>query len=152
MILDFKTIFQCNNVYYSNPDDRIKIKDKEYNFLKVTLHNSHDELNRYIKRNNQKLSLNACYIFKSILTGDFYIGSTNHIGTRIKGHAGTIKALKHKNPRVRELSKDHNLFDFEIIVIFTKDRDDAFDLEQYFLEKYANDPAMMNIAIDARLT
>lgn len=144
-------ILKTNSEYYYTLDHSIEINKKKYKFIKTTLDKSRALINKLIKDKKIK-NLNAVYLLKSFTTGELYIGSTNNVKVRLGHHHNSFITNKHKNPRFRELTKTLTPDYIDAIIVFIDDRETAFDVEDLLLDKYSNDPLLMNIATDARVS
>ncbi len=86
----------------------------------------------------------GAYILMHISTGGIYIGSTGNLGARISRHVNRLRANKHENRKLQEaFNKDPDL---QWSVSITKDREEAYDLEQKLLDHYADYPHLFNLS------
>ena len=92
----------------------------------------------------------AAYILQHCLDGKIYIGSTGNVYIRMMSHKSNIRMKNHDCEELNELLEFTNLEYFDLILIFTTTRDEAYDCEQYLLDKFKNNPLVLNWAEDAR--
>ncbi len=89
------------------------------------------------------------YVLLFYNSNKFYIGSSINIKRRIHQHLHKLNKKTHSKNFLDAYSvKD--LLDFQCIIIKTKTREEAFDVEQYFLDNTNNDSNRLNKSIDAR--
>ncbi len=90
------------------------------------------------------------YILKQESTNKIYVGSTNDLYTRIKSH---VSKLQKNKSGCRLLQQAFNTDpNFELSIIHSKSREEAFDLEQKLLNNlHLNNENSLNIAKDARI-
>lgn len=92
---------------------------------------------------------NSPAVYTIILpTGHFYIGSTVCLSKRLRDHRGYLDAGRHQNFKMQRLYTNWN----DITVHFTcfDDREDAYDQEQYLIDRHYDDEFCINISTDAR--
>lgn len=81
-------------------------------------------------------------------TGLFYLGSSANIYERYHVHLSTLKSKTHKNPRLQKA------FDEDPVVIIewfeTKDRDEAYNVEQLYIDRHFGKPDCVNVHNSAR--
>jgi NUMOD3 motif len=78
-----------------------------------------------------------------------YGGSSGAVNKRISRHKGD---LKHNRHTLSKLQDSHNSGSVVTATItYTDDRDQAFDLEQRFLNKNKQNPAILNVAMNSRV-
>lgn len=91
------------------------------------------------------------YMLMNTITGNFYIGSAADIIGRIRNHRVMIKNKNHNNEKIKELSRKHTPDKFDFFIIYTTDREMAYDIEQFLLDLYKDNKFKMNVSINARL-
>lgn len=79
---------------------------------------------------------NQCGIYKitNIITGDFYIGSANHLRRRINGHRCTLTNNTHRNPHLQNSWNKYGKQSFEFSVLLLCDIENKLYYEQVLLE------------------
>lgn len=90
------------------------------------------------------------YIILNCLHGDIYVGSSNNVARRVNNHRTLLQTNKHS---IKKLQDSYNRTDksfFDLSIIFTSDREEAFDVEQYILDLIKNDDRRTNIATNSR--
>lgn len=88
------------------------------------------------------------YVIKHCKTGRIYVGSTKDINERIYENRRKLKKNYHKNKTFQEAYNDSDIL--QIYFILTNSREEAFDLEQWLLDRYWDSGILFNIAKDAR--
>jgi group I intron endonuclease len=81
-------------------------------------------------------------------SGLYYIGSSSNIYERYHVHLSTLKSNTHKNPRLQEVFNDDPVISIETIV--TDSRDEAYDVEQKYLDRCVGKPNCTNVHNCAR--
>lgn len=145
--LDF--ILQFNNHHYSGDVFYCNINGKDYNFVKGYLTynpRKYENSNYNVKNNNC-----GTYLIRELNTGKLYVGSSGRVYKRISRHKEFIISGKHDNSNFDNLLKTTNIKDYELIVFFTANREEAYSLEQYFVDKYQDTGFLINIANDVKL-
>lgn len=147
--IDLDSILQFNNNHYSGDVFYCNIEGKDYNFIKGFL--SYNP--RKYGNNNYTVKNNNCgtYLIRELNTGKLYIGSSGRVYKRISRHKEFIVSRKHDNSNFNDLLKTTNIKDYELIVFFTSNREEAYLLEQYFVDKYKDTGYLLNIANDVKL-
>lgn len=88
------------------------------------------------------------YIFINFETKEFYVGS-GQLYFRESDHYFKLRSGTHKN---KDLQHAYNFNKhFEFLFQETNTREEAFDIEQLYLDTYKDSPLMLNKAPDARL-
>jgi group I intron endonuclease len=90
------------------------------------------------------------YLIRELINGKIYIGSSGKIYKRISRHKQDLNLKFHPNSNFNKLLKETNIKNFELIVIFTDTREEAYDLEQLFVDKYKDTNLLLNTAHDVR--
>lgn len=94
------------------------------------------------------IQLFGVYIIDHISTGRFYVGSTSSLYKRYTEHMRDLKLNRHINVFLQQCyNKDQEL---EWTFAVTENREDAFALEQEFLDRYFKTGKMLNIAPNAK--
>ena len=84
------------------------------------------------------------------MTKHIYIGSTCRAYFRLMKHKSQISTKTNDNENFRKLNEYYCPSDYDYIVIFTEDRDTAYDLEDYLITMNKDSPLLLNISMDAR--
>lgn len=147
-LISLDHILQDYENYYFGECFFVNIKHKDYSFIKGSLlfeppKYAHSSL-------TVKTIKNAVYILTEINTGKLYVGSSGKIYTRIIYHKTSIKAKNHPNSNVNKLLEISDIKNFDVIIIFTDTRDEAYELEQMFIDMYKNTNRLLNTARDVR--
>lgn len=79
-----------------------------------------------------------------------YVGSSGDLNSRRWAHLSCLRRNKHNNKLLQELFNRCNQKLYMIYYV-TESKDDAFDLEQQYLDDYLGTKRLCNIASDARL-
>lgn len=95
-----------------------------------------------------RVKLNGVYLIKHIKSGKFYVGSTVDLQTRVIKHKTDLARGKHPNMFLQKAYNSHKQMEYYLYI--TETRDQAYDLEQEFLDKYHSTGEIFNIATDAR--
>lgn len=90
----------------------------------------------------------GCYILNHISSNTFYIGSTGNLKNRENNLMSSLNSRTNHNPRLQELYSDDPNVIFEYLV--TRDREEAYDVEQAELDKWLGHPNCLNINNEAR--
>lgn len=99
---------------------------------------------------NKKTNKIGAYVLTHESSGLFYVGSSKNITNRIYQHKTLLNNGNHRSKELQEVfDNDPGL---TVKRIETENREEAFDLEQKLLDENRNNPKMVNIAIDARLS
>lgn len=91
------------------------------------------------------------YIITDSHRSNTYAGSTKDLNARMYRHLLTLNKGIHDNKSLQKLFNSKNK---ELIVIFiiVDDREQAYDLEQLYLDEFYNSGLLCNIAKDARFS
>lgn len=81
-------------------------------------------------------------------SGLFYLGSATNIYERYHVHLSTLKSNTHKNPRLQAAFNDDPVFTLEWYE--TKDRDEAYNVEQMYIDRHFGKPDCANMHNSAR--
>ncbi len=146
--LNLDDILAYNSVHYSGNLNYVKINDCEYSFVKNYLFFTPRMFDNVFYSINKIQS--GTYILRDLVFGKIYIGSSENIYRRISKHKLLIGNKKHENKNFNELLKNTSIKDFELIIIFTPNRNIAFEIEQLLVNKYKNSGNLLNIANDVR--
>lgn len=149
-ILTLEELLTINNNHYVGEVNFVEIDNDYYPFVKGHLRLSPKEF--LCPRLTTEKKVAGVYLFWSSQTGGTYIGSSGEVGKRLSQHRADIKAKRHSCRNVHDLLPTHTLMDFEVIVIFTKDREQAFDFEQKLIDEIKSPRKLLNIAADARIS
>jgi group I intron endonuclease len=149
-LISLEEILLFNNNHYFDNIFYCEINGKKYNFIKGYLTynpRKYNNINFTVKNDNF-----GTYLIRNLDNGKTYIGSSGKIYNRITKHKNMIYNKNHDNHIFTELLKTSNLKDYELIVFFSIDREEAYNLEQYFVNKYKDSGLLINIAQDVRNT
>lgn len=97
------------------------------------------------------MSLIGCYIVTHAPSGRYYVGSSADLHKRRISHESNWRTGCTNHPRLLEayrLTNSHDDMKWEFF--FTETRDEAYALEQAFLDKHWGDPNLLNATKDAR--
>jgi group I intron endonuclease len=89
------------------------------------------------------MSKPGAYVLTDIVTGRFYVGSSQDIDKRIASHFKCLTAGNHHNVNLMQLYPTSR--GFHINRFPTTTRAEAFLLEQDILDRYATSPLLLNI-------
>lgn len=92
------------------------------------------------------------YVLRVWLTGEMYVGSSGELPRRISQHKTDMRAGRHANKAMNELVKGKKLRDFDLTVIFTADREEAFEIEQRIINLYRSSGKLTNTSYDVRVS
>ena len=99
---------------------------------------------------NVRVTQPACYILKDSISGKVYVGSSGSVYERIVKHKWYIARKQHENTNFNEVLKTSEMKDFLLFLFFTQNREEAFELEQFFVNHYKAAGELINIAHDVR--
>ena len=141
LALPFEEVFNSKDHY---KDLKININNKEYNFIKGYL------FNKCLEYGSPRIGV---YLISNTINSDFYIGSTKNLVFRINNHRIKLRNNAHKNLKLQNSFNITNCAKhwFDICIIFTSDREEAFDIEQYLLDYFKDKKGLCNISTNARL-
>lgn len=146
--LSIDELLQPNSIYYSGNFFYVNINGINYSFVKDWLVSEPSAFQHslYTLHKNQP----ATYILREHQAGKVYIGSSGNIYDRIIAHKGYIKNRTHPNSIFNELLKEATIQDFDLFIIFTATREEAFSIEQLLVDRYKDTGLLINIAYDVR--
>lgn len=90
----------------------------------------------------------GAYVLKHTPTGKFYIGSSQDVPRRIWHHMWLLKNNRHHIPELQDIFSGE--IDIETIVVSCDTRDQAYDLEQQWLDNNWGNPRLLNTCPNAR--
>ncbi len=137
------------NIHYLGEVFYVEINGKMYRAVKGSLNNGINYFNHPLY--NSKYEQAAAYVLQHWIDGKLYIGSSGNIYTRISSHKSGIRTKNHRNKNLNELLESTDIDHFDLILLFTITRDEAYDIEQFLLDKYKNNSLLLNSAEDARI-
>lgn len=110
------------------------------------------ELNNVIpeaitKNKNRSFNIPAFYTITT-KSGKVYAGSTGSINKRLSGHKGALEKGEHLITGLQVEYSD--VSDLQIAITYAKDREEAFDKEQSYLDENFDNPNNLNRARNAR--
>lgn len=85
--------------------------------------------------------MRGVYIIKNLKTGKVYVGSSNHVDTRIHDHFSLLEAKKHYNWKMqKEYNNYKKYFIHGVVREFTisATREEIYEYEQYVLDSQPN--------------
>ena len=88
------------------------------------------------------------YILTEQTTKKFYIGSTQWINKRIDRHWTDLSKGRHHNVNLQQIWNS-GFRDFEVTFIVCHTRQDAYELEDKLIKRFVDDPALLNIGVQA---
>lgn len=124
------------------------IAGKNYSFIKGLLGTLPRRFNHPLFDVHKQT--NGCYLIRQTETGHVYVGSSGNVYVRLVKHKWHVSKSSHENKKFDEIVRASHPADFELIVFFTKDRDEAYQLEQVFVNQYKDTGYLINIAHDVR--
>lgn len=141
-------VLKFNNTYFVGECFYTFANKKQYSFIKGMLEYSPRKFQHPLY--NIKKDHTATYIIREIDLCKIYIGSSEKVYDRIARHKWHILRKQHDNSKFTELLQQTHIKNFELIIIFTDSREEAYDLEQYFVNMYKDTGLLLNIADDVR--
>ena len=93
----------------------------------------------------------GAYVIVHPLTRQVYVGSTENLATRKYKHLWHIKNGTHRNSKIKEAFQRNPVENVFFFIWPTNTRDEAYDIEQQFLDASINSDKSLNIASNARL-
>ncbi len=147
-LLQLSDLLKVDNCMYTGESNYVLIGDKEYQFVKGYL--SWNALRFYHPKYRTTKNHPATYILQIPATGEVYVGSSGKVGFRVCTHKASIRNKQHTNPGLDKIVKEKSLDDFEVIVLFTDDREEAYDLEQLLADHYRPTGRLLNKGTDVR--
>lgn len=82
-------------------------------------------------------------------TGQFYVGSSTDLRRRARAHRNQLRKSKHPNPHLQNAWNKYGEDAFEFVVIETCDPENVLDIEQSYLDAFANSNSTYNIATNS---
>ena len=118
-------------------------------------------INKFIKNNSiadtnydapkkYRDRISATYIIKHNKTGKLYIGSTGDIYKRIYEHKKDLVNNNHSRYNLQKAYNSDKNISFFILLL--NNREEAYDVEQWLLDRYWNKKILFNINPEARST
>lgn len=146
--LTFPELFLPDSKHYHGDCFFVEIKDKSYSFIKGSL----ETLPRKFGNNlyDVKVSRPGAYAVMEIVSGKIYFGSSKDVYKRVTEHKSGVVRKRHPNKKFEELLRNEQFKIFDLVVIFTETREEAYSLEQFFLDEWKDQDRLLNIAHDAR--
>ena len=123
-------------------------RKKMFSFIKGWLGLSPKKFNHPLYNVNHKQ--HGAYVIREINTGQLYFGSSEKVYHRIARHKSFVEKRIHSNSTFAEILKSSQMKDFELMVIFTDSRKEAFDIEQMLVDCFKDSGLLINIANDVR--
>jgi predicted GIY-YIG superfamily endonuclease len=148
VIIPLQKVLACDGHYFSGECHVVEVGAKELSFIKGPL----ERAPVYYKHRLYKTvaEQSAAYILQSQHSGHFYIGSSAKIGTRTSNHRLMIRLGRHSNPKLAELLENQSLHDFDLVVIFTESREEAYAVEQVLIDLCKGSSLLLNVAYDVK--
>jgi len=146
---DIKELFSFKDNYYFGDCFFIIFDNKKYSFIKGRLNSN----SNYFLHPSYDIKIkyqNACYFFRDKYTSKIYVGSSSQIYRRIYLHKNLMNKRIHDNINVTELLKITKTENFDLVIIFTDTRDEAYSLEQFIINYFKESGLLLNIANDVR--
>lgn len=105
---------------------------------------------RFVKINvgRWRVKLNGVYVIEHPSSKKFYVGSTTDLESRTIRHVLDLTRGRHANHFLQKAYRQNN--NIELSIFITETRDEAYDLEQEFIDKYHAEGKLFNIATCAR--
>lgn len=146
--IDLDNLLQFNNTFYIGNSFYTFLLNHQYSFIKGHLASTP----RIFQHPSYNVGViqSAAYLIREIYSGHIYIGSSGNIYKRIIKHKAGILKQQHDNSNFNKLLKQTNIQNFDLIIFFTENREDAYEVEQYFIDKYKNHTLLLNVGIDVR--
>ena len=141
-LLKFENNYYIGNCFY------VDLDNKYYSFIKGRLISNPKFFKHPLYKS--KYNQSAAYILREIFTGKIYIGSSKEVYERISVHKFLMKRKEHDNSNFTELLKITKIENFELVIIFTDSREEAYDIEQFIVNYFKNSDLLLNIANDVR--
>lgn len=147
-IIQLEDILEDVNTHYVGGCFYVDIGNKEYSFVKGFLGSPPRHFQHPLF--HVKLDKPGCYLIRDMKTGKVYIGSSGKLYKRVTRHKQFVLLRRHDNPNFTEVLKKSTMVDFEVVIFFTQYRDEAYELEQFFINRYKPMCLLINTAHDAR--
>lgn len=145
-VLKFNNAYYVGGCFYTNVV--FSNIEKQYSFIKGMVEYSPRKFQHPLY--SVKKDQSAAYIIREMCSGNVYVGSSEKVYTRVCKHKWHIQRKQHDNSKFTELLQQTHIKNFDLIVIFTDTREEAYDLEQYFVNMYKDTGLLINIANDVR--
>ena len=100
---------------------------------------------------SKKIKISAAYCIIDIKSGFCYAGSTSDIGRRIRDHRTMLICKKHDNANIQKAFNESNRVLFDVVIIYTQDREEAYDIEQVIINILKDKNISFNNSPDARI-
>lgn len=101
-----------------------------------------------ISLKSDRVKICAAYLILHLESGKVYCGSTGDINWREYQHRISLAGNYHTVKKLQELFNSNNNIEFFLILV--NDREEAFDLEQWLLDRYWNSGILLNTHPEAR--
>ena len=97
-------------------------------------------------------SIKKCgaYLIRHIFTNKIYVGSSGDLRERIWRQRRHLSLGINRNKYLQDVYNINNKI--EIYLLITETREDAFSLEQDFIDYFKNSGLLLNVAMDARVS
>ena len=90
----------------------------------------------------------CCYVLSCVNTGQFYVGSTKNVCTRMYQHRMHMKDNRHYLPEFNEAYREFGECSFQVLVIYCESREDAYEVEQQVVDAFRDDERLLNSGKD----
>jgi len=147
-LLSLNELLESTNTHYTGDCHFVDIDNHQYSFIKGFLYRLPREFKN--KFYSVKFDQPATYVIQEIHTGEMYIGSSRRVYKRVSLHKQFISTNAHPNTNFSKLLTKTNITNFELIVIFTTTREEAYEIEQLLVNRYKDSGKLINIAYDVR--
>lgn len=147
-LLSLNELLESNDIHYTGDCHFVDIDSHQYSFIKGFLNYTPPRFKH--KLYNVHICQSATYIIQEFNTGYVYIGSSGNFYSRIIKHKFLINKKEHDNKKFTELLKTTDINNFELTVIFTSTREEAYDIEQLIVDHYKDTDQLINIASNVR--
>lgn len=147
-LLSLNELLESTNTHYTGDCHFVDIDNHQYSFIKGFLYRLPREFKN--KLYSVKFDQPATYVIQEIHTGEMYIGSSRRVYKRVSLHKQFISTNTHPNTNFSKLLTKTNITNFELIVIFTTTREEAYEIEQLLVNRYKDSGKLINIAYDVR--
>lgn len=148
-LIALNDVINLNDSHYSGGSHYTVIQNSHYSFIKGFLSTLPARFMHPLF--HVKKEQCACYLIRETQDGKIYVGSSSKIYKRITRHKEWILRLRrHPNKVLSQIAENRNPSDFELIIFFTSNREEAYRLEQFFVNRYKETDQLINIAYDVR--
>lgn len=147
-LLSLNELLESTDTHYTGDCHFVNIDNHQYSFIKGFLNYTPPRFKH--KLYNVHICQPATYIIQEFNTGYVYIGSSGNFYSRIIKHKFLINKKEHDNKKFTELLKTTDINNFELTVIFTSTREEAYDIEQLIVDHYKDTDQLINIASNVR--